>query len=615
MSKRKDKPESDQSQETSAPATTQAATGSSYATMLATATRLATAVRTGTPLPTHGVAVKQAATDSRAASFEVGTRYQMTDGIMVFEWVPTVGVNSDSNKATTPLNMAVKALYSEIRHANSGARNYEASDLGIYLMAADSLYNVYYDMLRVYGALRTFTPNNRYYPRSLVTALGYDFDDLTRNQANFLFYMQNFAAKLKEFAIPSVMRLFTRHMRYNSVIYTDGDTDKSQLYLFRQKVFFSYEKVDQVKGLTPLTVPATGGDVSATTFHDGKQTTFADISGFADRLLNAFMNSDDVALISGDIIKAFGDASVNTLPLADLNYTTPIVKDDGMLTTINNLTIVPIDLSTCIIKDDQNGNLICNIGRPGTQDNKPITLWDDHDTPLDKLQDQEEGVISSYNMCYAPGTNNILNFVSNAPTSEEVANAVALHCVYHVDVATAPSASKVIYNKNFVGNRITIDSVGTELVVQGKVYRFAARDLPTGDSGTYLDQWDSGAQGEIGAGLASSPVPLIVIPFTSDVPMWAVPYKDPNPDKVNIPTATYALSVVLALAQFDWHPFISITSQAAIYAKPYGLEASTDMGPIFANSEYIGDYQNMVPISDEVLTQIQTAWLYVSLFE
>lgn len=54
-------------------------------------------------------------------------------GIMTMYTIPTFGPLTDWS---SPFNVAVRDMYSFIRHANSGHSNYDASNLGMYLMAA-----------------------------------------------------------------------------------------------------------------------------------------------------------------------------------------------------------------------------------------------------------------------------------------------------------------------------------------------------------------------------------------------------------------------------------------------------------------------------------------------
>ena len=59
-------------------------------------------------------------------------------GIMAVHVSPAFG-GSDSR--TSPINVAMRNIYSFVRHANSGHTNYDAPDLAIYLMAMDSCYS------------------------------------------------------------------------------------------------------------------------------------------------------------------------------------------------------------------------------------------------------------------------------------------------------------------------------------------------------------------------------------------------------------------------------------------------------------------------------------------
>lgn len=72
-------------------------------------------------------------------------------GIAAIHYVPTIGTSGTTEASAA--NIAAKNIYAYVRYANSGARNYEAVDLMMYLMACDSAYMLYAHMCGIYSAL------------------------------------------------------------------------------------------------------------------------------------------------------------------------------------------------------------------------------------------------------------------------------------------------------------------------------------------------------------------------------------------------------------------------------------------------------------------------------
>lgn len=333
--------------------TTQEVRASSpYQEMLKQAAKVQSAYRTGgsVTIPDKVVVSSSEGLGARQQDYTV-------PGVMVYNWYPTAGVASS---ATDPVNMAIKSIYAFVRSANSGARNYQPSDLYIYTTALDSIYSLYYQIARVVGLLNVFSERNVYYPKALVEALGFDYDDFVDNQPNIIFTMANWKAKMRQFSLPASMRVYQDHRDMNTTIYTDGDTVRAQMFAFVQDGFWTYEVVDQVKGLTLRRIIEFEGensifidqsDESLTRYH----ATWSATKALFNTMLEAFLTSDDVALISGDIEKAYREAGFVDLPLLDSTYVTPIGKSDIMLTAIMNANVIPIDPATCRVQDVASG--------------------------------------------------------------------------------------------------------------------------------------------------------------------------------------------------------------------------------------------------------------------
>lgn len=339
---------------------TGATSSSPYAAMLKQAAKLQTAYRTGADLSIPSAISR--GNSSGPGGYNYGQVRYVVPGIAVYNWYPTAGV---ATRATDPVNMAIKSIYAFVRSANSGARNYQPSDLFIYTTALDSIYSLYYQIIRVMGLLNTFTEHNVYYPRAIVRALGFDYDDFVEHQPAILFQLANWAAKLKQFSLPSSMRVYQDHRDMNTTVYTDGDTDRSQMYAFAQDGFWTYEVVDEVKGLTLRKLADfETSDIVLQSENQHYVATWYATKGLFNAMLEAFLNSDDVALISGDITKAYQVAGFVELPIIDSTYITPIGKSDLMLNSIMNADVIAVDPATCRVQDspDALGYVVCQPG-------------------------------------------------------------------------------------------------------------------------------------------------------------------------------------------------------------------------------------------------------------
>lgn len=281
-----------------------------------------------------GTTISYGAADSKAESLIVdgGKDFVGTPktipGIMAIHWTPTVGISTDP---ISPLNVTSREIYSFVRHANSGAANYDATDLMLYLLAMDSIYSMYTAAVRAYGLMMMYTKENRYMPSYLVNALGFDFDELKGDLAQFRWAINQIAYKISSFAVPNFMSYYLRHMWMNSGVYTDKPSAKAQMYVFVQDDVFQYD--DEINSTT-------FAGLKSVNISHGLPYTVDTWLEFMDSLINPMLASEDMGIMSGDILKAFGPQNLFTVgPIADDFVLVPSYSPE-VLSQIQNLNVV-----------------------------------------------------------------------------------------------------------------------------------------------------------------------------------------------------------------------------------------------------------------------------------
>ena len=249
-------------------------------------------------------------------------------GVLTIEWMPSVGVSEGEDSV---VNIAAKNLYSFIRQANSGAKNYDSTDLMLYILAMDSCYAFHSYMMRLYGTLMFTVPTQRYLPNHLTRALGGDYEDLVANMANFRAYINSFGARLGAMAVPNDMYYFTRHRWMSANVYADEVSVKPQIYAYVPSYLFkfSYDK-DGAGQLKP--VPITGPNQAA--------LTLANLKGIGDSLLAPIIGDEDFNIMSGDILKAYG-GNIVAIPTVGENYVVPVSYSSEVLDQIHNIQYMP----------------------------------------------------------------------------------------------------------------------------------------------------------------------------------------------------------------------------------------------------------------------------------
>ena len=271
-----------------------------------------------------GAVIPRLTSSSIAGGRDVDAALGAVPGLMVLNTILGPGTSADAN---SPLNATSRDIYSFIRHANSGHSNYSAPDLTMYLLCLDAYYTVWAKMVRAYGVASLVTKTSRYTAVRILQALGFDADNILSNMANFRYAINNFAVKLSSYATPGSMDIYRRHTEIYTNIYQDSMSTKAQLYLLDPAGYYVYGEES-----------AQGGKLTYTEYPGHLMTVNDVIAVF--NTFNTVINSEDMNIISGDILKAYGREGIFNVPAIDSGYITPVVVDPHMLAQIENATIV-----------------------------------------------------------------------------------------------------------------------------------------------------------------------------------------------------------------------------------------------------------------------------------
>lgn len=321
-------------------------------------------------------------------------------GIMSILTMPTGGASTDDN---SPINIAARKVYSFVRHANSGHSNYDPADLMMYLLAMDSIYIYWSWMVRLYGTLQVFSQTNRYVGDALIYSMGANAESLRQNLANFRAYINMFAVKASTFAVPKTMSLFIRHSWMYSNIYKDEDVSKSQFYVYAPAGVYKWAPTISAggSGLAPVNVAAAEDSNFSIVGLASSQNTYVNITAIGNQLINALLGNEDIGIMSGDILKAYGAENLWRLETIPEGYAVIPVFSEEVLSQIHNTEIASRNFTTkdgdltglqgfTMFQDTSVGggtiiqNLYCNAGYHMLYD-KVLDFWKQDPTPEDVL--------------------------------------------------------------------------------------------------------------------------------------------------------------------------------------------------------------------------------------
>lgn len=271
---------------------------------------------------------------SGITAFDTPYRSENVPGVMAIHFGPALPVGNDQVSA---VNTAMRNIYTFVRHVNSGHTNYDAPDLMMYLLAMDSMYMYIEYLKRLVGIALAYTPTNRYYPRALFMANGVDPDDIMANLPALRGAVNQFAVKVGSLCVPNSMSYMARHAWMVSTYFIDSATDKSQTYMFVPRYF--YKAVPNTANPTTLQMQTLLNDSVVYSPASATLMKVSSLIAFGNSLLTPIITSEDFNVMSGDILKAFGDSGVVKIMGVPDGYLVMPTYSQEVLSQIENATI------------------------------------------------------------------------------------------------------------------------------------------------------------------------------------------------------------------------------------------------------------------------------------
>ena len=254
----------------------------------------------------------------------------------VLSYVPGIGNTNDD--ANAGINIATKQLYTYVRHANSGARNYEGPDIMMYVLAMRDIYTRFFEAKRALGIAYAYYFENKNFPDGLLRSIGVDPKDLRENLAQYRGRLNLLAAKINSFAVPKYFKSFDRAAFISSFYFTDSTSIRGQAYIFRTAGYYTWSGTTSEKGTSlNFRFDPSFDAANTTTPAFSKVSSFKTV--YLDTLesqLDALFYDDDANTMAGDILKAFDQS--NLYQVADIPdpYVVLGTYDEDILAQIEN---------------------------------------------------------------------------------------------------------------------------------------------------------------------------------------------------------------------------------------------------------------------------------------
>nr|QXV86626.1 capsid protein [Rat picobirnavirus] len=368
-------------------------------------------------------------------------------GVMALYYTPTIGV---AQSETDPITIAARNIYSFVRHANSGHTNYDAPDLMLYLLSMDSVYMFHEYMKRALGVLLDYTPTNRYYPRALLIAMGLNPEDFISHIADFRGYINQYAVRVGSMCVPNSMSYMARHTWMTSGLYTDSTSSKAQTYMY---VPYSYFKFGLTSGDAPvgqitrvqLFNPQA---ITAAQFPISSLVTFEQLRTFGDDLFAPIITNEDMNIMSGDILKAFGPEGLVKIHGVLDGYMVLPTYSEEVLSQIENSVILGANPPSVAVQ--QNTTIGGGYLTAGMGFLSPYSI-----TMSGTVSDQGWDPLSN---------SFLLNFHHDGVTPAETMVATRLALTCSISMQGASGNKSLIY---------TLDSCGSEVLTYAGIFYYA----------------------------------------------------------------------------------------------------------------------------------------------
>jgi len=348
---------------------------------------------------------------------------KVSPGIMTLAWMPAYGhINYDDGSTqrillNSNLDAAAKNVYGFTVHGNSRNKSYDSPDLMAAILACDQVFSAIAMGIRAYGLINTLDQQNRYLSDDIISALGFDPTACRRDMPGFLYYINQLIARASVIWVPNSFPLVERHYWMNTNIYMDSKDITGQIYAYKQQTFYQWSGIVSTTGsaLVPTSVP---GNLTPAAYFN-----------FVTTLLDAIVDDQDVGMMMGDMLKAYGAENLFSLQPIENQYTVLPVFNEEVLLQIHNTDFYYINPANVNVFQDANGHLFQVNTAPGSAINLMGGINRLLDFPMDYQKSDEAVMVSTRNKLDISegrdGSGNIISTVASCGTE------LFLFCAIH----------------------------------------------------------------------------------------------------------------------------------------------------------------------------------------
>lgn len=299
----------------------------------------------GRPVDLQPIAKK----DSSSVITTVSGGLVNSPGIMVFEVFNGIG---ETNTSEDAYNVAGQLYFNYMQRFTGRTPNYDPANICMYNTAVLNAYGFYQCVTRVFGIMNDRNVQSDYIPRSLVMALGFDYDNLRGNMANFINIINQYALDLTNYPLPNNVTYNNWYLHQFENVYKDSDTQKAQLYAFKPAGFWMFVEGDETNPISYLNYAKVSEYATGTTDSNSslKLLTYSDIITLMDDLLRPLALSGDIRMVKVDVLAVFGQNLFTVAQLANTYSIVPVYNSE-ISSVIENSYIYGVQLNSATITE------------------------------------------------------------------------------------------------------------------------------------------------------------------------------------------------------------------------------------------------------------------------
>lgn len=387
-------------------------------------------------------------------------------GIATLFVKPSYGNNRDRNNV---MNIAAQQFFTNVRYVNAGRKNYEPADLMIYNITIAELMSFVGWCQRAYALGFMYSQRNLYVGKAMLEAQHINASDLCAHLANFRYWLNAFITKISGWAMPGDINIFRRRIYMYSNIYTESTTGnlKDQMYQYAPDGFFQFQLEEGTSSGCVIyrKLHDLAGDTGEPDPDSVYTLTIDQIIKIGDELISTIYGDEDFALMSGDIVKAYGTQVLSLNPIPEAMMVLPIFEE-YTLSQMKNASIVDVDRGrTSHAYSPSSSRKFGNIYQTGGD--LISTEGKKYDDDVDPLND------------FALLNSGIITVTNPMPGVDDTIEATRLKVVRDLDIT-----NKI--NPNGDNGEVAV-SCGSDIVVAVRITQYSWRIPPQGSTAVWYD--------------------------------------------------------------------------------------------------------------------------------